>query len=93
MGCPNGYRVEHFTAYLDHSGVQALLRVNGMLFACHLTSEVKIFTVQGRNSSIAPGARRLKLAKWAFEKFLSESFAPEYLAATRALYASSEVAS
>ena len=79
--------VENFQAYPDHSGVCALVRVDGLLFSCWLTSEVKVHTVQSKSGNISPGKRRLALAQWAFEKALTERTTPEYRAATAAVYA------
>lgn len=78
--------IETWTAYEDFSGVESLIRVDGVLFSCHFTSEVKVRTVQNKACSIVAGKRRTRVAEWLFGKALEERTTPEYRAATVALY-------
>ncbi len=79
--------IENFEAYQDHSGVCALVRVDGILFSAWFTDGIKINVVQNKAQSICPGKRRTAIAEWRFTKELEARTTPEYRAATRALYA------
>lgn len=82
----NSISVESWQAYDDHSGVFATIRVNGMLFACRLLEDIRVSVVQNRAGNLSPGARRMKLAAWAFERELGRRTTPEYREATISTY-------
>lgn len=81
--------IETWTAYEDFSGVNALIVVDGVRFACSFTSDAKVQPVGSWTSSGGRISKKtLQIAKWLFGKALDERTTPEYRAATVALYQS-----